>query len=236
MCLNLYTLMENLSVEEAYRVQKILLSEGIYSMIIPGAYQKTEGLGNGAALYILKEDLNRVYPVLSREFYKAEVVLNTERFILRELVSEDAPNLCNLFSSVQNNADFYKKREMDQVLDLIKVNIENCREHGYGLYALVLNSGNLLSGCVGFVNRRDSYCSDEIEFVCCFERELWENGYALKASELCLGYGMGRLGFQRVISLVDAQNERKEKIITSIGMKHEKKITIMNKTLDLYAV
>lgn len=72
MCMNLFTILEKISFEDAGKIQKMLLANGIYSLIVPDSYHDLQGWGDRAAIRVLKEDLNRIYPLLGDEYLESK--------------------------------------------------------------------------------------------------------------------------------------------------------------------
>jgi len=76
----------------------------------------------------------------------------------------------------------------------------------------------------------------EVEIGYLFLRPLWGQGLATEAAQACRDHGFLRLGFTRLISLIDPANVTSRRVAEKVGMTQEKEITKWSKRLCLYAI
>jgi len=71
-------------------------------------------------------------------------------------------------------------------------------------------------------------------------RQYWRRGLATEAARACRNYGVNRvghnrLGYTRLISLIDPHNLASKRVAEKIGMTLEKKTTMFDKRIEVYA-
>ncbi|HYJ92477.1 MAG TPA: GNAT family N-acetyltransferase, partial [Pyrinomonadaceae bacterium] len=134
-------------------------------------------------------------------------VLETERLILREITSEDAPFILELL-----NTPSFKKyigdrgvRSVDDASAFIETRYrKSYRDHGYGLYAVELKPDNTPVGMCGFV-RRDTLPGPDIGFA--FLPEYEGKGYGFESASAALNFGQEILGFGRILAITATSNQ-----------------------------
>ena len=76
----------------------------------------------------------------------------------------------------------------------------------------------------------------EIEIGYLFLRPLRGQGLTTEAAQACRDHGFLRLGFTRLISLIDPANVASRRVAEKIGMTLEKEIPKWGKRLCVYAI
>ncbi len=76
----------------------------------------------------------------------------------------------------------------------------------------------------------------EVEIGYLFLRKYWGQGLATEAAAACRDYGINRLGYTRLISLIDPANIASKRVAEKIGMAFEKETFMFNKEICVYAV
>ena len=67
-------------------------------------------------------------------------------------------------------------------------------------------------------------------------RPFWGRGYATEAARAALGEAFGRLGWARVISLIDPANTRSVRLAERLGERLEGEATIRGHRVAVYAL
>jgi len=88
------------------------------------------------------------------------------------------------------------------------------REHGFGLYAVNLKTGNAPIGMCGFV-KRDHLEYPDLGFA--FLPEFEGKGYGFESADAMLRYGRDILGFKRVLAITSQDNDVSGKLLTKLG-------------------
>ena len=63
---------------------------------------------------------------------------------------------------------------------------------------------------------------NEVEVAYTIARNYWGQGLATEAAQAILNYGFEKLGFSRLICLIDEKNIASQRVATKIGMAFEK--------------
>lgn len=151
-------------------------------------------------------------------------MLETDRLTIREFSVEDAPFIFELM-----NSPLYIKyigdRDINSIADaedfLNGKLIDSYEAHGYGLYAVVLNSTNETIGMSGLVNRNDLPHAD-IGFA--FLPQYMGKGYAYESSKAVLDYALLTLGLDPILAITAKENADSIRLLNKLGLGYEKTI------------
>jgi RimJ/RimL family protein N-acetyltransferase len=145
-------------------------------------------------------------------------ILETERLVLREIDSAlDAEFIFELL----NSPGFIKYigdrgvRDLDDSRNFIETRYrQSYREHGYGLYAVVLKESGTQVGMCGFV-RRDTLPGPDIGFAFLPEHE--GKGYGFESGSGVMKFGLEKLGFEEVFAITTLDNAASMKLLGKLG-------------------
>ena len=160
-------------------------------------------------------------------------ILETERLILREAVETDAEFILDLL----NQPSFIKyigRRGVDD-LETAREAIENkyrqsYREHGFGLYIVVLKENQTPIGFCGFV-KRDFLPNADLGFA--FLPQFEKQGFAFESAEAVLKYGREKLNLGRIVAITTQDNESSIKLLGKLGFEFERLIKTPNDVEEL---
>lgn len=172
-------------------------------------------------------------------------ILETERLILREIVSDDAGFILDLL----NQPSFIKYigdrgvRDLDGAREFIESRYrKSYREHGYGLYSVDLKNlpddGKTAAanptpiGMCGFV-KRDSLPGPDIGFA--FLPQYEKKGFAYESAAAVMNYGRSALNFSRVLAITTTDNVASGKLLGKLGFEFDKLIESDGETLKLFS-
>ena len=113
--------------------------------------------------------------------------------------------------------------------------IEAEREHGYGLWATILRAGGAFIGRCGLIVQ-DVEGVTEHEIAYQLGREWWGKGYATEAAAGIRDHARSRLGFDRLVSLIDPENAASKAVALRIGMQHERDLTFEGRPTSLFSL
>ena len=65
---------------------------------------------------------------------------------------------------------------------------------------------------------------DEIEIIYIFKTSAWGKGYATEIGQAIIGYAFEEMKLERLIALIEPENEGSERVALKIGMKFEKEV------------
>jgi RimJ/RimL family protein N-acetyltransferase len=150
------------------------------------------------------------------------VIVETERLLVREIVTDDAEFIRELL-----NTESFLKYIGDRgvrTVDEARVFIEDryrhsYRDNGYGLYAVELKSNGKLIGMCGFV-RRASLPGPDIGFA--FLPEYEGKGYGFESATEMMRFGRERLSFDTVYAITSKDNDISGKLLTKLGFSFDK--------------
>ncbi|MGB7158916.1 MAG: GNAT family N-acetyltransferase [Tepidisphaeraceae bacterium] len=175
------------------------------------------------------------------------IVLETDRLILRHLEWEDLDALAAMMADpdvmryIGNGAP--KTREQTQRLMTFwiadgerawdEVTLQRLpqlrraieRDAHFSLWATIDKQTRRLIGRCGLL-AWDLDGRKEVEVGYLFAKRCWGHGYATEAARAIRDYGFGRLGFDRLISLVQPGNLASQRVAIKSGMRHEKDVKV----------
>jgi ribosomal-protein-alanine N-acetyltransferase len=185
------------------------------------------------------------------------VVLETERLALRHFVWEDSDALAEIMADPEVmryiGTGQPKTREEtrrllglwiddgvrawpDETLErLPQLNRAVERDASFGLWATVEKAtGRLIGRCGLLAWDLDGAKETEVGYL--LARDSWGKGLATEAAEAVRDYGMDRLGFDRLVSLIRPDNVRSQRVAVKNGMTHERDATVRGVVARVYSV
>jgi RimJ/RimL family protein N-acetyltransferase len=145
-------------------------------------------------------------------------LLETERLILRELNLDDAQFILTLL----NEPSFLRYIGDKQVRNLDDARryildgpIASYERHGFGLYLVALKDSQTPIGMSGLL-KRDALPDADIGFA--FLPDFWNKGFAFESAAAVLNYARETLTLERVLAIVNPDNEASIKLLGKLGM------------------
>jgi RimJ/RimL family protein N-acetyltransferase len=164
------------------------------------------------------------------------IIVETKRLYLRELTKKDQVSLLELFSDPLAMKYFPSTKNMEQVNDWIRKNIESYNSNGYGLYLCVLKDTLTSIGYCGFILQKDIGGKDEVEIGYGLIREYWHKGYASEAAIACKKYGFEKLKIEKLISLIRPENKPSINVAIRNRMSLQKDIMRWDYLHNIYSI
>lgn len=186
----------------------------------------------------------------------SNVVLETSRLVLRELVSDDLDALARIYADSEVRRFFPEgtldREETREELEWI-VNVYY-RRYGFGLWATVLKETGELIGRCGLLpwavvpatsaplsldhapEDPSDTTSLEIELAYLLAREHWGRGLATEAALAIVAFGFERLDLDRIICLIDPENVASLKVASNVGMVPDGEVEMDGDVFPLYAI
>jgi ribosomal-protein-alanine N-acetyltransferase len=162
-------------------------------------------------------------------------VLETERLILRQMCFNDIDNLLQIFSDPGAMRYYPSTKSREETAAWIDWNMRSYRENGFGLWAATLKDSAEFVGQCGLV-AQEVDGRQEVEIGYLFVRRFWGRGLATEAARASRDYGINRLGYGRLISLIDPENMASRRVAEKVGMELEKEIEKWGKIVSLYSL
>lgn len=147
------------------------------------------------------------------------IVLETERLILRTFTLDDAPLIyeLNLDPDVTRYT-FDPVKDIEQAREILgKTILPQYALYNHGRWAVHLKQGLEFIGWCGLKARPER---NEIDLGYRFQKKSWGKGYATEAAFACLEYGFEKLNLQRIVGRAIPRNEGSLKVLEKCGMSY----------------
>ena len=159
-------------------------------------------------------------------------VLETERLILRHFNPNDAPFILALLNepSFLRYIGDKKVRTLDDARQYIANGpVATYKLHGFGLYQVELKDTHTPVGMCGLL-KREELPHPDIGFA--FLPDFWNKGFAYEAAAAVLTDARERLQLDRILAIVNPDNEASIKLLEKLGFNFEQ----MKGDVKLYAL
>jgi [ribosomal protein S5]-alanine N-acetyltransferase len=162
-----------------------------------------------------------------------QIILETERLILRKFTLDDAPFMLELLNT-PSWLQFIGDRNVHTIEDaenyLKNGTLKSYQEHGFGFYAVIEKEGGQTIGMCGLI-KRDSLPNIDIGFA--FLPNLISKGFGYESASATLDYALNVLKIKRIIAIVNPDNEKSIGLIKKIRMQFEQMIKFGNEDKEL---
>jgi [ribosomal protein S5]-alanine N-acetyltransferase len=146
------------------------------------------------------------------------IILETERLILREFVLADAPFMISLLNS-PTWLQYIGERNVRTIAEaeayLLNGSIKSYAENGFGFYAVVEKASQQTIGLCGLTQRANLPTPD-IGFA--FLPDLIGKGFGFEAALATLDFAKNVLKLNKIIAIVQPDNEKSIRLLKKIGM------------------
>ena len=162
-----------------------------------------------------------------------EIVIETERLILRKFTVEDALFMLELLNTPSwlrfiGDRNVHSVEEAEQFL--YNGYLKSYETHGFGFYAVIEKSIQNTIGMCGLI-KRDTLEDVDIGFA--FMPDSVGKGYGFEAAFATLKYAQTVLKLEKIIAIVDPENRESIGLIRKIGLQFEKMITFYPEKKEL---
>lgn len=159
--------------------------------------------------------------------------LKTDRLIIREMTSQDAP----FFYELANDKDwkrFIGDRNIHTISDareyLNNKIIPSYTDWGFGFYVVIEKETNTSLGVAGFVKRKEL---EHVDVGFAFLPVGRGKGYAFEASKALMDHGTKELGFSTVLGIANNDNERSHALLEKLGLHFVKHIKMSKEAEEI---
>lgn len=148
-------------------------------------------------------------------------ILSTDRFILRELVEDDALRLYSFLSSEKVTEYFGMFPLIDvETAKGIIIRYKNSFNEDFAIrWGIELKESNIIIGTCGFHNWNHRHKRAEIGYE--LHEDYWGKGYAKEAIKTIIEYGFSNMQLSRIEAMVYPENKNSEKLLRKIGFDYE---------------
>lgn len=150
--------------------------------------------------------------------------LETERLIIRTWTPEDRPLFKELMQDSEvtryvHRGEPYTDEEVDQWLGR---QARQIAEFDVCMGAVIEKSTGRLIGLAG---TQPLGTTGDLEIGWIFARDTWGNGYATEAGRAAMEHVLDTLGRNRVVAIIDPDNEPSKRVARRLGMEYEARYT-----------
>lgn len=146
------------------------------------------------------------------------MIIETDRLILRNLTTDDLADLHEILSDPESMKHYPKPFDLDKSKSWIALNIDNYAKYGFGLWAVVLKSGNQFIGDCGITMQNiKGNLVPEIGYH--INKQFTNKGYATEAARACVKYAFEVLKFDKVYSYMKYTNIPSQRVAEKNGMR-----------------
>lgn len=153
----------------------------------------------------------------------SNVILETERLLLRELTREDFDALLAIWGDAETMLYYPQAYSREMLEAALQRQFNSYANYGYGLWAMILKREQKLIGDCGFLPQEvDGVLELEVGYH--VNRQYWGQGFAPEAAKACFEYGFHTLGKQRMISMIRPENLPSRRVAEKNGLRIEKEV------------
>ena len=160
-------------------------------------------------------------------------VLETERLLLQYLSTQDAEFILELLNDpafIRNIGDRGVRTIDGANSYILNGPVASYAKNGFGLYLVKLKETNESIGMCGLI-RRDTL--EDVDIGYAFLPKFWSKGYAVEAARAVKEYAKNAIGLNRIVAIVDPENEGSIRVLEKIGLQFEKMIRLSEDDIEL---
>jgi ribosomal-protein-alanine N-acetyltransferase len=160
------------------------------------------------------------------EHYIYQDNLETERLVTRKLTPDDIPLWAGFFAdkeATQFLSTFADKSNLERAAHMIGKQLDRYTGKRFGLQALIDKKSNVFIGQCGLL-AQEVEGKREIEVGYHVFKKYWGQGYAPEAARLFIDYAFTNKLASSVISIIDVNNSKSQKVAAKNGLAIDKKI------------
>jgi ribosomal-protein-alanine N-acetyltransferase len=163
------------------------------------------------------------------------IILETEHLLFRPLTLADLDDLAVLYADPDVMRFLGGPRDRDEVKRVLNRYIKEYEMYGHSFFATLLKSDQRFIGQCGLLNQEIDD-QPEIELGYVLAQPYWQRGLAIEGVQALKDYGLQKLGFPRLISLIPPENRPSIHIAEKIGMHYERDVEQWGQRFALYAI
>jgi ribosomal-protein-alanine N-acetyltransferase len=162
--------------------------------------------------------------------------LLTERLILRSLHASDVEAVARIWADPDVTRYMGGPRDFEQVRASLEQDAQADPAPQFDLWPVIEKATGDIIGHCGLL---DKMVDDQMEFelVYVLAASAWGKGYATEVATALKHYAFERLGLDRIVALIDLENEASERVAVKVNMRYKKDtLRPSGKTLRVYAI
>jgi RimJ/RimL family protein N-acetyltransferase len=160
-------------------------------------------------------------------------ILETERLLLHHLSTEDAEFILELLnepSFIRNIGDRGVRTMEGANSYILNGPVASYAKNGFGLYLVKLKETDESIGMCGLI-KRDTL--EDVDIGYAFLPKFWSKGYAVEAAQAVKEYARDKIKLNRIVAIVDPQNQGSIRVLGKIGLQFEKMVKLSEDDIEL---
>lgn len=164
------------------------------------------------------------------------MTIETERLILREFVQEDFDALFNILSDPETMQHYPNPFDEDRTRGWIEWNLQNYRQFGFGLWAVVLKeTGEFIGDCGLTIQNIDGEPLPEIGYH--IRKDYWRRGFGSEAARAVRDWAFTNTNYDCLYSYTKYTNIPSSSTAIANGMRKIKEFPSRNDYISyVYAI
>lgn len=154
-----------------------------------------------------------------------DIIITTERLILRKLTNEDYDSLAEILQDEETMYAYEGAFSDEMTREWLDRQTDRYRKWGYGLWAVNLKAENKMIGQCGLTNQEWNG-RQVLEIGYLFNKNYWHKGYATEAAKACKRYAFDVLHANEVCSIIRDTNAQSQRVALRNGMTKSAEIMI----------
>ncbi len=162
-------------------------------------------------------------------------ICQTPRLLLRHFLPSDLDGMADMLADSEVMRFSLGTRTRDETRQWLGRTMASYAENGFGLWAVDhRRDGRLIGFCGPSVQEVDE--RREVEIGYRLAKAYWGQGLATEAAMATRDDAVGRLGIERLISIIDPLNTASIGVAEKIGMQLESETVKWQRTVRIYAL
>ena len=153
-----------------------------------------------------------------------QVITETKRLIIREIVSTDIDAMLELHSDPEvhrylGNNTITSRKQLIEIIDLLR---QQYIDFGVGRWAMISKRTNEFIGWTGleFVTNKTNNHINFYDLGYRLMKRFWGQGYATESAFASVEYGFDKLNATEVYAMADIDNDGSNKILKNVGLEY----------------
>lgn len=145
-------------------------------------------------------------------------MIETEHLVMREYTLHDFDVLYEIMSDPETMKHYPEPFDEERTRNWIEWNIQNYKEYGFGLWAVVLKeNGEFIGDCGVTIQNIDGELLPEIGYH--IHKKYWRRGFGSEAARAVRDWAFKNTSYDRLYSYMKYTNVASYSTALSIGMK-----------------
>lgn len=150
--------------------------------------------------------------------YNHDVILETDRLIIRKLTHEDFGALLAIMGKPEVMYAWEHSFSEDDVRSWIERQLARYSKDGIGYFAVALKDSGLMIGQAGLM-KTSMNGNEVVETGYIFDNTHWHNGYATEAAKHLINYAFDNMKLSTVYCSIRPENHASIRVAERLGMK-----------------